>query len=248
MASTRSRSLRATLNGVIVGIAGSSASAFDVDHWGLFADGTDEPSALGALERAHESFARFLSRHGTGCGPFQEVQVMERRPATDEGAFGFDRGPATPEERQRTLELYRWAREDLVRLVKTANDPELDWLDEGRRLPEWAWWRAARQMAWHCAITESCYYLPCVGVSRPQPFAKLTTPLPAPSTAELLECLAVSQAHVEHWIEHLPADVVVENDDEVWTTRKVLRRLAGHERAENDVTTALLQKARLALS
>ncbi|HUF33934.1 MAG TPA: DinB family protein [Acidimicrobiales bacterium] len=233
---------------MIVGIAGSSVAVFDLEHWGLFADGADETSALAALEHAHESFARFLSQHGASCGPFQEVEVAERQPPTDEGAFDFERAPATAAERQRTLELYRWAREDLVRLLETATDTELDWVDDSRRLPDWAWWHTARQMAWHCAITESCYYLASVGVSRPPPFAELTTPLPAPSTATLLDLLAVSQAHVERSIEHLPSDLVVVTNDEVWTTRKVLRRLAGHERAENDVTAALLHNARLALS
>jgi len=231
----------------MVGIAGSSASAFDLDHWGLFADGSDEASALGALERAHDNFAGFFSRHGASCGPFQ-VEVSERQPPVDEGAFDFERAPATGEERERTLELYRWARKDLVGLIRNASDLVLDWVDEDRRLPGWAWWRTARQMAWHCAITETCYYLGRLAVHRPPAFAKLTAPLPAPSTAALLDLLAVSQAHVEYWIENLPPDVAVVTNDEVWTTRKFLRRLAGHERAENDVTTALVQKATLAIS
>lgn len=232
---------------MIVGIAGSSASAFDLDHWGLFSDAADAASPLRALEHAHGTFSLFLAQHGKTCRPCH-VDVVERQPAAEEGAFDFERAPATTEERQRTLELYRWAREDLVGLIKSASEPELDWVDQSRRLPDWAWWSTARQMAWHCAITESCYYLGRVGVSRPEPFAELTTPLPAPSTPVLLELLAVSQAHVERWIDQLPSDVIVMSDGEVWTTRKVLRRLAGHERAENDITAALLQKARSALS
>lgn len=60
--------------------------------------------------------------------------------------------------------------------------------------------------------------------------------------------LTISQAHVNRWIERLPKDAVVEANNEVWTTRKVLRRLASHERGENYVTASLLAKARLALA
>lgn len=234
---------------VIVGLDGASAVAFDLDHWGLWADGADEDAAVNELvSSAHEKFAAFVAAHGSNCGPVGEMTVLERQPAADEGAFSFERKPATDAERERTHELYRWARADLVTLVGEASDAELDWIDPTRRLADWAWWHSARQMAWHCAITESCYYLGRVGVTRPMAFADLSTPLPAPDTATLLELLAISQQHVETWIERLRPDVEVVANGEVWTTRKVLRRLAGHERAENGVTAELLRNARLALS
>ena len=207
-----------------------------------------ERDALRALSQdAHDHFSSFMAAHGAVCPPADSWEVVERRPGEDEGAFEVERQPASDVDRERTLQLYRWARHDLVRLVKEATDDELDWVDANRRLPGWAWWQSARQMAWHCAITESCYYLERLGVPRPAPFAALTSPHPAPSTSVLLDVLEESQAHVERWIAELPPDVTVETDGEVWTTRKSLRRIAGHERAENDVTADLLRKAAAAL-
>lgn len=233
---------------MIVGLQGSSAAALEIEHWGLWADGTDERDALTRLVgEAHERFARFLAVHGATCAPAGDAIVAERQPSHDEDAFDFERLPATSAERERTLELYGWARADLLRLLEDATDDELDWVDPARCLPSWAWWHTARQMAWHCAITESCYYLGRVGVPRPEPFSELARPLPAPDTQTLLELLAVSSDHVHQWIECLEPDIEVVAADEVWTTRKVLRRLAGHERAENEVTADLLRSARSAL-
>lgn len=233
---------------MLVVVAGFSASAVDLDHWGLWADGATEHGALRAIsENAHDRFVRFLAAHGAICSPVDALTVLERQPADDEGAFEVERQPATDADRERTLQLYRWARRDLVRLIAEATEEELDWVDGNRHLPGWAWWHSARQMAWHCAITESCYYLGRLGVPRPARFAALTSPHPAPDTTTLLEVLAESRAHVEAWIAQLPPDVQVEADGEVWTTRKALRRIAGHERAENDVTSDLLREAGAAL-
>lgn len=233
---------------MLVVVAGSSASAVDLDHWGMWADGVSEDESLRTLSQdAHDRFASFLAAHGAVCSPADDWTVLERCPEDDEGVFEVERQPATDADRERTLQLYRWARRDLVRLIDEATDDELDWVDVKRRLPDWAWWHSARQMAWHCAITESCYYLGRLGVPRPAPFAALASPNPAPSTAALLDALGESQAHVETWIAELPPDVTVETDGEVWTTRKSLRRIAGHERAENDVTAELLRRAAVAL-
>ncbi len=54
---------------MIVGIAGSSASAFDVDHWEVFADGADESTVLSALEyEAHYVFQAGLNRARDALG------------------------------------------------------------------------------------------------------------------------------------------------------------------------------------
>lgn len=229
-------------------LGGGAAVALDVEHWGLDAEGKDEHDALTVLTSvAHERFARFLGSHGTSCPPANQVTIVARQSALpDEGAFDFERQPATPMERARTLELHGWARADLLEMLHDASDEQLDWADPERELPDWAWWDTPRKMAWHCAITESRYYLGRLGVAAPQPFAALTSPFPVPRTTELMELLAISQEHVRRWIERLPDDLVVQKHDEVWTTRKVLRRLAAHERGENHVTASLLAKARLA--
>lgn len=230
-------------------LVGAAAAALDVEHWGLDAEGSDEDEALGQLVSvAHERFAAFVASHGNACPAIGEVTVVARQAAlADEGAFDFERHPAAPEERARTLELHGWARADLVEMLRAACDQHLDWVDPDRALPDWAWWDSARKMAWHCAITETRYYLGRLGIPAPRPFAEFPAPFPVPSTVVLIELLSISQEHVKRWIDRLPDDLIVEAGGEVWTTRKVLRRLASHEQGENHVTASLLAKARLAL-
>ena len=96
---------------MIVGVAGSYVAAFDVDHWGVWTDGVDEDDALVELGLAHQSFAAFLALHGAACAPLGTVTIVERQSPCEEGAFDFERQPATSHERDRTLTLYRWARD-----------------------------------------------------------------------------------------------------------------------------------------
>ena len=236
--------------GVDVGDAGGvEAAALDIEHWGLDAYGRDETDALEQLTSvAHSRFTAFLEAHGDSCRASDEVTVVSHQThLNEEGAYDFERESARVDERARTLELHGWARADLLKMLRDAAEEELDWADPDRELPSWAWWDTPRKMAWHCAITETRYYLGRLGIAPPDPFAALTRPLPAPSTSDLLELLFISQEHVRLWVERLPDCLVVETEDEVWTTRKVLRRLAGHERDENHVTASLLAKARRAL-
>src|SRR5690606_13613212 len=126
------------------------AWTFEPAYWGLVGQGPDEAAALAALEVA------------TGH-PAEEFTVVERVHG-DEQAFARDHEPATDRELAATLCLLQAAREETIRLVSTASEAELDWEDPARRLPAWARWRTARQLAWHIADTESRYYLTGLGV------------------------------------------------------------------------------------
>jgi hypothetical protein len=75
-------------------------------------------------------------------------------------------------------------------------------------------------MAWHVADTESRYYLPRLGLpSRPR-------------EADLLPELQRSAAHVHAAVRRVAPALLRRSDGEVWTTTKLLRRLAWHERGE----------------
>lgn len=233
---------------VRVVLDGSTATVVDVEHWSLSASGPDPSAALESLHsRAHERFAAFHRLHGSDCGPVDDIDVIERHETgVEEWTFASDEAPATEEVRHRTLQLHRWAREDLIAMVVGATEEELDWDDQDRTLPSWAWWRTARGLAWHCAITETRYYLDRLGVAPPPEFASLTTPFPIPHTRRLLDLLSLSAEHVQREVGTIAPDIAVEVNGERWTTRKALRRLAGHEREENDVTQWLLVRARMA--
>lgn len=230
---------------MLVVLEGTQAHAVDVDHWGLNAEGRNEDDALEMLASvAHDRFEAFHRAHGAMCASPGDVEVVERTSDIGEGTFAFDRLPATAEERERTIELHGWARADLVTMIAGATEAELDWDAPERTLP-YGWWRTARGMAWHCLITETRYYLGRLGVEPPEPFATLQDPFLFPATSRLLELCEVAADHVRRSVLSIAADLDVSADEERWTTRKALRRLAAHEREENDVTRWLLARARL---
>jgi hypothetical protein len=164
--------------------------------------------------------------------------------APDEYAFTFDRMSATEVERERTVEILDWAHHDLLELIRSASDLELDHADPERRLPTWAWWTTPRLIAWHIAITESRYYLPRIGLSHLSgvegPGERST-----PTKSELIDLLDASHAHVRSAVVSLPLDAAQElPGGEAWTSRKLLRRLAWHERDETRVVRQLIDTAR----
>jgi hypothetical protein len=192
------------------------AWTFDLDLWGRCGQGLDEGSALAAL--------------ATEVGVGVRLDVVERVTG-DEQAFRRDGRPADDDERAATLAILADARRETLALV-TGSPPEvLDFDDPERMLPAWARWRTLRQMAWHVVNTESRYYLPSVG-------------LPArPAEPDLVAELHASAEHVRAAVATMPSDLVNHHGGEVWTTTKLLRRLAWHERAELDPMRHLARRA-----
>jgi hypothetical protein len=186
----------------------TAAWVFEVDVWGRCGQGCDEAGALAAL-RAE------LDEPGPGVG-----LVVVERIVGDEQAFDRDRVPATAAERAATVMVLDAARRETLGLLSGLPDAVLDHDDAARVLPEWATWRTLRQMAWHLADTESRYYLPSLG-------------LPARDRhPDLVTELAASAAAVRKAVLTMPADLVRHRNGQAWTTTKVLRRLAWHERCE----------------
>ncbi|HZC25521.1 MAG TPA: hypothetical protein VE287_00775 [Actinopolymorphaceae bacterium] len=203
-----------------VGIAadsGVAAWAFEVELWGVCGQGADERAALDDLRCQVDDDVR--------------LEVAERIHG-DEQAFARDRAPCTDAERKTTLEILASCRCETLALVRSCPSVVLDWDDPSRVLPSYARWRTIRQLAWHVVDTESRYYLPGLGLGyRPR-----TEVLPV----ELVE----SAAHVRATVEAMPSDLVRTVDGEVWTSVKLLRRLAWHERGELVVMKTLAARAR----
>jgi hypothetical protein len=126
------------------------------------------------------------------------------------------------------------AREELLALIEGCSEAELDWDDPDRQLRGWARWRTLRQMAFHIADTESRYYLAALGVEPPE------------RCEDVSEEPRRSGGHVLDVLEHLERDRAATSEDGCWTTRKVLRRRAWHERSELDAIRTLRDGARLA--
>jgi hypothetical protein len=189
--------------------SGVVAWTFDVNAWGRCGQGVDEPSALADLAAA------------IGVDP-ADLSVAERIYG-DERAFDRDHRPATEAERAAALVAVNRARAGTRALLSACltYGPELlDFDNSARVLPSWARWRTLRAMFWHVADTECRYYFPRLG--RP------ARPRADDLATELDECAA----HVRAVVVDMPGDLVHRYRDEEWTSTKVLRRLAWHERGE----------------
>lgn len=200
--------------------SGAAAWVFDPRWWGVCGQGTHEGAALDDLRDRLEPGATLV--------PTERIHG-------DEGAFARDRVACTEEERALTQAVLDEVRPQTMAVLAQTPPEHLDWDDPERILPPFATWRTARELAWHIADTESRYYLPSLG-------------LPArPRAASLAEELVSSAAHVRAQVAGMPADLVVRRGSEEWTSTKVLRRLAWHERGELAVMRALVAKAARAL-
>ncbi len=198
----------------------TAAWTFALPHWGRCGEGPDERSALAALAAA--------------TGLDLDAMAVAERIAGMENAFLRDRHPATPEEVARTAEILKAARADTVALVRSATVAELDWRDPERVLPPSATWHTLRQAAWHLCDTESRVYLAGLGEA------------PQRRSLDLLMELERSHAHVLTTIARLAPHRSRSLGGETWTTVKVLRRLAWHERAELVPMRLQLVRARMA--
>jgi hypothetical protein len=158
--------------------------------------------------------------------------VVRERIVGDEQAFERDHRPATARERRLTLEILSRVRRETISLIATTPSAVLDYDDPRRVMPDFARWRTLRQMAWHVADTESRYYLPSLGL----PYLERGT--------DLLTELAASHRHVLEVVAGMAPDLARAADGAVWTSVKLLRRLAWHERSELVVMRRLAASAR----
>jgi hypothetical protein len=195
---------------------GSAAWTFEIAGWGRCGQGPDETKAVGDL---HEQLGEHVDL------------VVAERVRGDELAFQRDHRPATDDERRATQAILTACRQDVIALVRTCSDAVLDWDDPHRVLPAYASWRTVRQLAWHIVDTESRYYLPMAGLGYREP------------AGDLLTELERSAAHVRKIIDTMPADLVRTANDTTWTSVKLLRRLAWHERGELAVLRAQAARA-----
>lgn len=139
-------------------------------------------------------------------------------------AFEHDLAPAGTEEISRCLEVLRFSRQDLLDAVEGLPDPLLDWDPPYRQFEEWAWWRTIRQILKHVALTETGYYLPAIGYPGPSPSRV--------QNGDWKELLSYSRRETERYLVEVAASsdrARVTEAEEVWSVRKVLRRLVWHE-------------------
>jgi len=205
----------------------SAAWTFDLEHWGTCGQGPDDDAALADLA------ARCgLGAEALDAGTLQVAERVDRAKTGDETVFDRDRVPATEAEREATLAILDVMRARTLELVRGAPPSVLAYRDPHRVLPVYAWWQTVGQLALHTADTESRYYLPLLG-------------LPARERAsDLVTELEESGAHVRRVVSRMEPDLASTSDRHgSWTSVKVLRRLAWHERGELEVLARLVEEA-----
>ena len=206
----------------------SAAWSFDIAHWGVAGHGATEGDAVANLLARVGRSAALGAEGGLGMSG---AEIAERI-SGDEQAFVRDGMPHTPAELRETLRILDASRVQTLALARGASDAQLDWRDPERVLPSWATWNTPREVLWHIVDTESRYYLPALG-------------LPAlPRGTDIIDELQASALYVRRALETLPdAPIVHATERGQWTTVKLLRRLAWHERAELRGLRNLLGKA-----
>lgn len=191
----------------MVALGEVAAWSFDLEHWGECGQGVTEDAALANLARR------------TGA---TELRVVDRILAQDrEQVFAADLRPATEDQVSATADILRRERERTIELVTRATTEQLEAVNADVVQPHWMRWRTADAIAWHIADTESRHYLQLIGAGERVP------------ASELLRELEESGAWITERLRSMPRAAVERHGSEVWTSVKVLRRLAWHERVES---------------
>lgn len=191
--------------------------SFDLDHWGECGQGVDEAAALANLARR--------------TGNIQQRIVDRITTARLEQVFTADLLPATDEQIAATSEALRHERALTTALISRASAQQLDAVDDDVAQPSWMRWRTAAAVAWHIADTESRHYMRLLGAGE------------RAAVPDLLVELEQSGAWIQDRLRTIPRSAVMQHRTETWTTVKVLRRLAWHERVESVFLRRRLQAA-----
>lgn len=205
----------------------SAAWTFDLAHWGTCGQGPDDATALADLATRCDLGATAVEGRA-----LQIAERVDRARTGDETVFARDRLPASEAEREATLVILEHTRARTLELVRAAPPGVLAHRDPDRTLPPYAWWHTVGQLALHIADTESRYYLPLLGLPTRERASDLVT--------ELEE----SGAHVRRVVSQMAPNLASTSDRHgSWTSVKVLRRLAWHERGELEVLARLIEQA-----
>ncbi len=207
--------------------------AWALEHPGCFAYGRDANEAEAAMQQAACDYAAWVQAHGMswmGAGSF-EIRVEEmfdayflpRDPALSRGEepylvesfFRFDAEPLTGTDIERALKLLDWSRQDLLDSLKGLSDERRNQMNPGER---WS----INGILKHVGGAE-WWYQERIGL--PFPLDRADVP------EEPIERLKLVRAHLTSILPKLEGvRQMLEQEGELWSPRKMLRRAAWHER------------------
>ena len=196
--------------------------AWVFDHPGCFAYGSDDKEAILRVPQALVAYQEWIGKHTdeswlSDLGDF-DVRLAEALESPAAGCrpqnwFQFDGQPLSQVEAERGIHLLGWSRADLLDIVTSFSDQELDQTFEGER---WS----IRGIVGHIASAET-WYLDRLGLAE-----GLKDSQEKDAFARILQAR-------NRTVEVLPSLVgnaeIREVDGENWSGRKFLRRAAWHE-------------------
>jgi len=206
--------------------------AWALDHPGCFAYGQDGAEALLSVPRAVLAYADWVAGHAAEnwladlsdfdvrlVETFEVYAIDDHYDTAPEGTevaawFRNDWKPLTRLEVDRALQLINWSHADLLELVSTLSDEELD-----EKRPEERWSR--RGILAHVA-TAKWWLMDRIDLAEIQ-----RADLPK----DVFERYALTQKRLQEMLPGLVGlERVVGKNGEIWSPRKVIRRLVWHER------------------
>ncbi len=200
-------------------------SAWSLAHIGFATWAPTRDEVLGRAPGKLAEYLQWLTRHGSDITEAVSTEtIVVEEISGNEVAFVHDLAPAAPEEIARCQRFLEFSRQDVLDAVKDLPDALLDWDPPYQHYAEWARWRSIRQILTHIAATEVGYYLPVIGYSRSGP-SEL-------AGKHWREQLSYSRRETEQFLAELADSrdrARVTKADEVWSVRKVLRRLVWHD-------------------
>lgn len=208
-----------------------ATGAFAPEHPGCWVFGQTQQSALRKVRASIIEWVDWLRSHGEdvpGISPNMETEITEmlrvdynpaeaRKP---EPLFWSEVAPVTREDIERTAHLMAYSRSDLIAIVTGLGEGRLDWEPPGEP-------RTIRDCLAHIAHVELWY------------ITRLNTDWPGEFPEGPLDLLGQSRHWVLERLHNLPerrmAGVFQPRKYKspvcnLWTARKVLRRLVDHER------------------
>jgi len=227
---------------VCLEVGHEGTGAFVPECPGCWVFGRSPESALAKVRSAVAEWFDWLERHGETVsaeardfeievGEVLRVSYNPVEAGKPEPLFWSEVTPVTRKDITRTLKLMEYSREDLLKLVSNLSDEVLDWLPPGKP-------RTIRNCLRHIAYVEPWY------------ITRLNVKLPVRYPKNVFKLLSHTRKIVVEYLRSMPRDklrgVFQPKKDKsplcnLWTARKVLRRLVDHERLHTRYIVKVLQ-------
>jgi predicted RNase H-like HicB family nuclease len=216
---------------VCVTVGPKATDAFVPDYPGCWIYGKNKTDALRQVKTNVIEWFDWMKSHGDSVPDSHdnvEIEVAEMlrvdydpsEAGTPEPLFWSEVAPVTKDDIDRTLRLMAYSRDDLLAVIQSLNDKLLDWQPSAKLRP-------IRNCLIHIANAELWY------------LTRLNAPWPDKTPENLTELLEYSRGVVVEYLKKFPKRKMkgvfqprkyLSPVCNLWTARKVLRRIIDHER------------------